>query len=244
MTGLHRAALSGLLALALAAPAAGGALTVGSGANVDLGTARLDLGCNDLTVGGTLAAGSDEIAQARDVTIDPGGTLSGESAAIEVAGDWDNAGTFNGGSSAVSFVDGCGLASSVIAGNTSFSDFSMITTTGKLYSFTAGSTQTVTGLLELMGAAGNLLTIRSTLGGVAGFLERLGSQAVAFVDVDDNDATGGNPIGIPPANSVKGANTPGWVTGAVAPALPLAGMLGVALGLVWAARRRLRPVRA
>ncbi len=236
---------TGLAALVLLAWAPAGAqLTVGSGASLDLGTGSLDLGCADLTVTGTLSAGTAGFSQARDVGIDPAGVLNGESATLEVAGDWDNAGTFNAGTSTVAFVDGCGLASAVVAGDTTFSGLSLVTTSGKLYSITSGSTQTATGLLELMGASGNLLTIRSTLGGVAAFFVRLGSQSVSFVDVDDNDATGGNPIGISPSDSVKGASTPGWVTGAVAPVLPGAGLVVLALGLLWAGRRRLRPAGA
>jgi hypothetical protein len=62
-----------------------------------------------------------------------------------VAGDWDNAGTFNAGTSTVQLVDGCGLASATISGDTTFANLDMTTTSGFLYSFTSGSTQTVTG---------------------------------------------------------------------------------------------------
>ncbi len=90
-----------ILAAALGASAASGAqLDVGTGSSVDLGTGQLDLGCSDLTVTGTLSAGTAGFAQARDVTIDPTGLVNGNSATLEVAGDWDNAGTFNAGTSA------------------------------------------------------------------------------------------------------------------------------------------------
>ncbi len=87
------AAAAAFLALATGASAA--QFTVGSGATLDLGTGSLDLGCADLTVGGTLSAGTAGLTQARDVTIDPTGLVNGDSATLEVAGDWDNAGTFN-----------------------------------------------------------------------------------------------------------------------------------------------------
>ncbi len=133
------AALAALSAIGLAVPAPAAQVTVGSGASLDLGTGSLDLGCADLTVTGTLSAGTAGFAQARDVTIDPTGVVNGNSATFAVAGDWDNAGTFNAGTSTVQLVDGCGLLSAVIAGDTTFANLDMTTTSGFLYRFTAGS---------------------------------------------------------------------------------------------------------
>ena len=198
--------------LAVAMGASGAQFDVGSGASLDLGTGSLDLGCADLTVTGTLSAGTAGFSQARDVTIDPTGVVNGNSGTLEVAGDWDNAGTFNAGTSTVQLVDGCGLLSAVVAGNTTFANLEMTTSTGFLYSFVSGSTQTVTSSLTLLGDTGNLRTIRSTLDGSEAFLNVQGSSNADFVDVQDNDATGGNSITLG-ANSVKGSNTPGWLTG-------------------------------
>ncbi len=71
---MRRAALAVTTAAILLAAGSGagaGKLSVGSGATLDLGTGSLDLGCADLTVGGTLSAGTAGFTQARDVTIDP-----------------------------------------------------------------------------------------------------------------------------------------------------------------------------
>ncbi len=88
---MRRAALAATTALlAITTGASAGQLTVGSGASLDLGTGSLDLGCANLTVGGTLSAGTAGFAQARDVTIDPTGLVNGNSATLQVAGDWDN----------------------------------------------------------------------------------------------------------------------------------------------------------
>ncbi len=233
------AALAALSALGLAAPAPAAHVTVGSGSSIDLGTGSLDLGCADLTVAGTLSAGTAGFAQARDVTIDPTGLVNGNSATLEVAGDWDNAGTFNAGTSTVQMVDGCGLASAVIAGDTTFANLDMTTTSGFLYSFTSGSTQTVTGALALQGAAANRLTIRSTLDGSEAFLSVQGSSSTDFVDVQDNDATGGNAVTLGP-DSVKGSNTPGWVlAAALVPALGALGLALLGLSVLWSGRRAL-----
>ncbi len=211
---------------------------MGSGASVDLGTGSLDLGCADLTVAGTLSAGTRGFTHARDVTIDPAGVLNGNSATLEVAGDWDNAGSFNAGTSTVQLVDGCGLASAVIAGDTTFANLDMTTTSGFLYSFTAGSTQTVTSSLTLLGTEASLLTLRSTVDGSEAFLNVQGTSSADFVDVQDSDATGGNAITLGP-NSVKGSNTPGWVATALVPALGALGLALLALSLLWSGRRAL-----
>ena len=112
----------------------------------------------------------------------------------------------------------------------------MMTTTGFLYSFMAGSTQTVTSSLALLGAAGNLLTIQSTLENDAAFIDLQGTSSVNFVNVRDNDASPGNSITLPP-NSVKGSNTPGWNLLAAVPALSLTALVLLSVTL-WRVGRR------
>jgi hypothetical protein len=210
---MTRAAVAAFAAAALglgldgASPAA--EVSVGSGASLDLGTGSLDLGCANLTVAGTLSGGTVGFDGARNVTIDPTGIVNGGSATLEVAGNWDNSGTFTRGTSSVNFVDGCSLSSATIWGDTTFYTLDMTTSSGKLYNFEDGTTQTIEQSLALAGAAGNLLTIRSTVGGSEAYLDLQGSHAADFVDVQDNHATG-NAITLGP-NSVKGTNTSGWV---------------------------------
>ena len=115
----------------------------------------------------------------------------------------------------------------------------MTTTSGFLYSFVSGSTQTVTGALSLEGAAANRLTIRSTLDGSEAFLNVQGSSSADFVDVQDNDATAGNPVTLG-ANSLKGSNTPGWLTGVLVPALGALGLAALGASLYLTGRRTLR----
>ena len=206
-------------------------LTVGAGSSMDLGSGSLGLGCADLVVAGTLAAGTDGIASAGNVTIDSGGVLNGESATLEVTGDWNNAGTFVAGTSSVQLADGCGLSSAVITGDSAFHELVMTTSTGKLYSFAAGSTQTVTQSLSIVGAAGNLLAIRSTVDGEAAFIDLQGSASTDYVDVKDNHAIGNViPLG---ATSVNSGNTLKWWVFPI-PALPVAGVALLIVGLMWA----------
>ncbi len=236
---MRSAALAVAALLALATGAGGAELSVGSGAVFNLGTGSLDLGCADLTVAGTLVAGTVGFDQARDVTIDATGVIMGDSATLEVAGNWANAGTFDAGASTLQLVDGCGLTSAVISGDTSFANLAMTTTTGKLYRFTAGSTQAVTSSLALLGAAGNLLTIRSTVDGSEAFLNLQGTGSGNFVDVQDNDTTAGNPVILGP-NSVIGPNTPGWLSGMVLPALGVLGLALLAFAVLGSGRRVFR----
>ena len=229
----------GALALFLAVPSgAGASLTVGAGSSISLGDASVDLGESDLQVAGTLNGRAGLLDRVRHLTIDGSATLNGESGTIHICGDWINSGTFNAGTSVVRFVDGCGLSSAEIAGNTTFARIDLRTTSGKEYRFTAGSVQTVTDWLGLHGAAGNLLAIRSTQEESEAFIEVQGSGGGDFVDVRDIDASAGNPITLGP-NSTIGSNTAGWSIGTV---VPTAGALALALLLVslfWSGRSAL-----
>ena len=236
---MRRAA--GLLTLAAAlltaaSLASAAELAVGSGAALDLGTGSLDLGCADLNVAGTLSAGSVGFGAARDVAIAPAGVVNGDSGTLALSGDWSNAGSFNAGTSSVQISDGCGLLSGAVSGSTSFASLSITSSSSRQVNFAAGSTTTVTGGLTLAGQSGALLAIRSTLGGSAAFLQALGAQLVQFVDVEDNDATGGNPITLGP-ESVTGTNTPGWQFAPPVPVLGVFGLLALALGLLWRGQR-------
>ena len=58
------------------------------------------------------------------------------------------------------------------------------------------------------------------------------------MDVQDNDATARNAVTLGP-NSVKGSNTPGWLTGVLVPALGALGLALLGLSLLWSGRRAL-----
>lgn len=241
------AATVATLGLLVATASVAGQLSIGAGSSLDLGSGSLDLGCADLSVGGTLAGGSVGFAQARDVLILSGGLVVGSSATLELAGAWSNAGTFQAESSTVQMVDGCGLSSALISGDTIFNNLQMSTSSGFLYRFVSGSIQTVMGSLALLGAPANHLTIRSSVGGSEAFLNVQGTSSADFVDVQDNDASPGNHIALGP-NSFLGPNTKGWLSTALVPALSLLGLslLGLALGWCgrWALAARQRVTRS
>ncbi len=212
-------------------------MVVGAGSSIDLGSAVVDLGCADLIVAGTLGAGSGQVLQARDVTVSPGAVLDGNSAVVDVTGDWDNAGTFNAGTSTMRFVDGCGRTSAVITGDTTFANLDMSTTMGKEYQFNAGSTQTVTQFVSLVGAAGNRLRLRSTIDCVKAFIDNQGGSFGDFVDVDCIGVTT-NRIFLGP-NSLIGPNSQGmgFLFSVMVPALGALGLMLLVLSLLWSGRR-------
>ena len=101
----------------------------------------------------------------------------------------------------------------------------------------------MTSSLALLGAAGNLLTIRSTVDGSEAFLNVGGTGSANFVDVQDNDTTAVNPVILGP-NSVIGPNTPGWLSGMVLPALGVLGLALLAFAVLGSGRRVLATRRS
>jgi hypothetical protein len=207
------------LGLAFAPAVSGAGLVVGSGGVVHLGSGSLTLGCTDLDIAA-------------------GGELHADQGAIQLAGNWIADGLFDPGSGTVAIVDGCTTPeASTISGDNAFYDFTATTADGKHLIFLAGSTQTIADHLELSGAPGNLLAIRSTSAGVAASLNLAGAgtQLIDYVDVQDNHATGQHLAPGPPSafDSIDSGNTLGWFESyAAIPALSFAGLALLAAVLV------------
>jgi hypothetical protein len=182
--GLLAALFAGLTASAHAD------LVVPSGGSYDLAGGSTDLGCTDVIVGGTLNLSGGTLSNVRNVTILAGGQLGTGAGSITLAGDWSNAGNFNAGSGTVSFVDAPACATtSTISGNSSFNNLSLVTASGKLYRFAAGSSQRVTGVLALNGN-GLPLRIESTVAGSYANIDATILQNIANIAVRDMSASG------------------------------------------------------
>lgn len=189
---------------AIAAPAcllfatgAYGSITVPTGGSISLAGGAMDLGCTDITVAGNLQVGSALITNGHNVTIQantsPDGTLDGGSGSITLAGNWSNSGTFIPGTSSVFFVDNPGCAaSSTLSGNTTFYNLSLVSSLGKAYTFTAGTTQSILNALTIQGTLANPIQITSGVPGSRGFIDlaAAGTQNISHVGVSDNWATG------------------------------------------------------
>ena len=146
----------------------------------------------------------------------------------------------------------CAVASA-ISGDTTFGNFSVTSTTGKLVSFAAGSVQTVQGTLTLAGTAGTPLRLESTTPGTPSadiHLVASGAQALSELAVRGLSATGqwlapgqtNQDVG--PVSRWFGTPTPDDGGGAITP-VPTASQwtllaLALALGALGARQRRTR----
>jgi hypothetical protein len=98
--------------------------------------------------------------------------------------------TFAGGGGSYSTLNQGGSGALTISGDNSFADITA-TTRPSTITFTAGSTQTVTGF-TLSGTLGNLVTINSTSSGTRFNLSRAsGTTSVGYLNIQDSNATGG-----------------------------------------------------
>lgn len=166
--------------------------SVPANAVISLNGGTLDLGCTDLIVAGTLQLGSGQVVNARNVTLQAGGVLDGGSGTLQLGGDWSNSGSFLPGTGTVRFLDLCAIASATISGSSTFANARFVTSIGKNYVFAVGSTQTITGLLEITGTASHPIQFRSSVPGQVAFinLAAAGVQQIVHVGVTDVWATG------------------------------------------------------
>lgn len=165
--------------------------------------------------GNTLTIGDTETLSTHHVTI--AGTLAADgSSNIEVSGDWSNSATFTSGTSTVT-LSGTGQS---ISGSTTFYNLTKEVTSTDTLTFEAAQTQTVSNSLILKGAADNLLSIRSSTTDTQALLtlEVGGAQDLDYLDVKDNNASGGQTLAAGP-NSTDSTNNDNWTFKIVSVAL-------------------------
>ena len=197
-----------------------GNLTVAHNLNVTASVLNTSTNSNVLTVngaltvdGGTLTATNSTI-DANGVVVVSAGTFTAPSATLNttftVAGNWTHSGgvfTANGGK--VTF-DG---TAQTMTGSSTFYQFRKVVAATDILTLTAGTTQTVTNNMVINGVAGNLLSIRSTIGGSAANLKLQsgGTQSISYVDVQDNIASGVTLVAS--AGGVSSGNNTNWIFG-------------------------------
>lgn len=124
-----------------------------------------------------------------DLTITNGilDTVSGENNAITVGRNWTNNGGFTARSGVVNLDT---TTAATIAGTTTFNDLS-VTGIGaaKTITFTASTTQTVSGTWTVTGSAGNLITLQSSSGGSQWTINPT-AASIDYVQVSDSNNTG------------------------------------------------------
>ncbi|GEM_PF-1840224 len=167
-----------------------------------------------------------------NLNIDANATLNAAGFDIDVAGDWTNAGTLTSGANTVTF-DGTGTQSITSGGSTfnnltitnasnvvTFSDalstgnFTAVTPNTQLR-FTGGTTNTISGTLNLNGqAAGTEVVLRSTNASQYVLDVTGGAQTVSFVDVQYSDAGTNNitaNLSTNSGNNDDAAASPHWI---------------------------------
>ncbi|MEE8131659.1 MAG: prepilin-type N-terminal cleavage/methylation domain-containing protein [Candidatus Paceibacterota bacterium] len=153
--------------------------------------------------------GTIDLSGGISVDLDAGSfTLDLEGANVFVGGNW----TMVNGSATITVIPGTstvtfdGAGTSTISGSTTFNNLSC-TAAGKQLTFTAGTTQTVSSLLTLTGASGNLIPLRSSTDGSKWYITDSGTENVSYVDVKDSTATNS----ITTSNSINSGNNANWV---------------------------------
>jgi hypothetical protein len=200
------------LALALGfMPAAHADLVVPSGGQYSTGGGQTDLGCTDVVVAGKLLVAGGSLVNVRNLTIQPGGAIDGGSGEIQLGGNWSNGGTFAAGTSTVRFIDSCGVTTGAVGGNTAFFNARFISAGGKNYVFQVGTTQTIAGVLEIVGSGGKPIQLRSSTPGQVANINLLasGTQSILHVGVTDVWATGQH-LAPNQTNEGGGGNAANW----------------------------------
>ncbi len=125
---------------------------------------------------------------------------------INIAGNWNNSGTFTHRTGTVIF-DGEGI--SVISGETDFYNFTCITA-GKTLTFATGegNLQTIEGTFTLTGSCGNNIILNSDEEGTQAEIS-VTNYSVSYVTVQDSNNISG--IDIEPEYSLDFGNNSGWV---------------------------------
>ena len=169
-------------------------IIVPAGGVASLNGGSMDLGCSDVIVAGTLSLQGGSLSNVRHVSIAAGGAIVAGSGSITLAGDWSNLGSFGAGTGSVNFVDAPACVptntGSSISGNTTFATLSLISTTGKLYRFAAGSTQNVQQQLTISGTQALPIRIESDTPGQRAFINLSGQQTMNQLAVNDMTASG------------------------------------------------------
>lgn len=158
--------------------------------DVDPGAIQTVTGLLNITDGQWSSYNNDNYAS---ITIGSDGTLKPDSSAtITVSEDWTNNGTFTHNNSTITLN---GSSQALTGSNTFYTLIKSVSSTDTL-TFDNTVTQTITNTLTLNGAASNLLSLRSDSDanqfGLA--LEAGGTQTLAYLDIKDSDATGGDEL--------------------------------------------------
>ena len=133
------------------------------------------------------------------------GTLRAGSNTINVGGNWDrNGGTFTAQTSTVTF-DGTNQR---ITSSEDFYNFSKVVSSADTMTFFSSGTLTIDGTMRMQGAAGQLLSLRSSESGSLWKIDPSGMRLNDYLDVQDSDNIDSTIIN--PSNSTDSDNNVNW----------------------------------
>lgn len=168
---------------------------------------------NSLTLDGNLSIGTT------NSSLD----VSNSNHAINIAGNWNNLGTFTPQQGLVTF-NGTGQS---INGSNTFYDFDKTTGTTDTLTFEEGETQTIQNLLTVQGANLNELSLVSTTMGTQWNIDPQSTRTISFVDIEDSNNIGSG-IDASGANNIDSGNNTNWCF-AACPATNLITLAGLTL---------------
>jgi formylmethanofuran dehydrogenase subunit C len=131
------------------------------------------------------------------------GTLNSNGKNITLAGDWSNSGTYTSGSNTVTL---SGSSQSILGSNT-LSTLIKSATSACTLTFENSKTQTISGTLQLNGAPGNKLSLRSNLTGTQWSINPQGTRRLLSLDVKDSNNTNATAMAASTTSTDSGNNT-------------------------------------
>ncbi|MCK4891526.1 MAG: hypothetical protein KAS78_02545, partial [Candidatus Pacebacteria bacterium] len=126
---------------------------------------------------------------------------------INLAGNWSNSGTFTPRSGTVT-LDG---TSQSILGNTTFYNLTKNVTSADTLTFGNSTTQIITGTMDLQGASGNLLSLRSDSTPTQWNIDPQGTRTISYLDVKDSNNINASQIIVEGFNITDSDNNDGWL---------------------------------
>lgn len=137
--------------------------------------------------------------------LDISGALNSNGYNLYLAGDFNNFGTYTSGANSIYLIG----KHQTIIGSNSFNNLIKRNNTSASLTFPAGSTQTISGTLELDGTVGDLLVLKSSASGSTWTINHTGTlNYLSYLNVSDSTSVS---VLDAKSNSVNGGNNTNWV---------------------------------
>jgi parallel beta-helix repeat protein len=183
-----------------------GTLTLTAG-NVTAGTSNVTTGTIAVD-GGTFGQAASPTGNwdVDNVTIASEATMNATTGTFSVSGNWNNSGEFDPKTGTVT-LDG---TNQTIIGATTFYNLTKNVTSAATLTFPSATTTAVTNTLNLSGATGQLLSLRSSTSGTQWQIDPQGTRTIAYLDVQDSNNESGTAIDTVGKNIFDSGRNTNW----------------------------------